>query len=244
MARIGWGITGAGHLLAETFAVMEKLAKTHKISCFVSSASEKVTQIYNLWPKLVKICPGSYYGELILETAQGAASPLAGRFLRKNYNALIVSPASANTVAKVVTGISDTLVTNAIAQAEKGGISILIVPTDQKHGKTKTRLPHLIDRTVCEECERCLVIGLCPVGAIVLSNGLPKIDLSRCNGCGICLSRCPRGAVSFGKEISVTTRKVDVENVSKLRKNKNFIVLPEPGEIPIALRKVVGDRSG
>lgn len=243
MVRIGWGITGAGHLLAETFAVMEKLAKTHKISCFVSSASEKVIRMYGLWSKLSKICPGGYYRELILETAQGTDSPLTGRFLRKTYRALIVSPASANTVAKVVTGISDTLVTNAIAQAEKGEVQILILPTDQKPGKTKTKLPYLIDRTICEECERCSVIALCPVGAIVLSDGLPKIDLSRCNGCGICIKRCPHGAVSFGKEVSVMTRKIDVENVDKLKENKNFIVLSKPREIQIALRKVIGGRS-
>lgn len=240
MARIGWGITGAGHLLDETFEVMLKLTRKHDISCFLSSAAERVVRIYNLWEKLTKICDGGYYRELSLETVDGPDSPLVGRFLRRTYGALIVSPASTNTVAKVVCGISDTLVTNAIAQAEKGRVPIIIVPTDQKPGKTKTGLPYLIDRAICEKCKKCVVIGLCPYEAIIITGGLPKINLSKCTGCGICLVKCPHGAVSFGKEIEVTTRKVDIENVSKLRENRNFITLSEPKEIPKALRGVLG----
>jgi flavoprotein len=39
-------------------------------------------------------------------------------------------------------------------------------------------------------------------------------------------------------------RKIDVENVRKLRKNPNFIVLTEPGKIPGALKKILGEKSG
>lgn len=244
MARIGWAVTGAGHLMEETFEVMEELAKEHDISCFLSSAAERVIRIYNLWGRLARICDGGYYRELTLESVEGPSSPLVGRFLRKTYNALIVSPASANTVAKVVSGISDTLVTNAVAQAEKGGVPIVFVPTDQKRGKIETKLPHLIDRALCEKCEGCLVIDLCPEGAIVLSCGLPRINLSKCTGCGICLSKCPLGAVSFGERVAVRTREVDIENVEKLRKNQNFIVLSEPRGILGALRGILGGKSG
>lgn len=243
MARIAWGITGAGHLLKKTFEVMEKLAKSHEITCFVSSAAEKVIRIYNLWEKIPKICHGGYYGELVLETVDGADSPLMGRLLRRSYDVLIVSPASANTVAKVVCGISDSLVTNAIAQAEKGGVSIIILPTDWKSGKTKTELPYFIDRAICKNCENCLVIDVCPNSAIVLSSGLPKIDLSKCNGCGICLKRCTYRAISLGKEVMVKTRKIDIENVSELQKNPNFIVVFEPSEISRILRGVLDGQS-
>jgi dihydromethanopterin reductase (acceptor) len=241
MGKIGWGITGAGHFLQETFKVIGGLAGPHEISCFVSAAGEHVVRAYGLWSRLERICPGGRYRELVLERVEGVWSPFTGRFFRKAYEALVVSPASANTVAKVVSGISDTLVTNAIAQAEKGGVPILIVPTDQRPGETKTSLPYFIDRNVCERCEGCVVIGLCRAGAIIQSGGLPKIDLSRCDGCGACLEGCPLGAVSFGREVSFTVREIDVENVKKLRRNRSFTVLADPARIPSALERVLGE---
>lgn len=238
LGKIGWGITGAGYFLQETFDVMEKLARKHSVSSFVSSAGERVVRIYGLWQKLSEICPGNYYREVILGTEQGAAFPLAGRFLRKTYDALIVSPASANTVAKIIAGITDTLVTNAIAQAEKGGVPIIIVPSDQV-GVKKTRLPYMINREICQKCEACSIIALCPFEAIVTSEGLPKIDLTKCEGCGICLKKCPHEAVTFGQKVNVALRKIDIENVRKIRKNKNYVVLNNPKKIPTALNKVL-----
>ncbi len=238
LGKMGWGITGAGYFLQETFDIMEKLAREHAVSCFISSAGERVVRIYGLLQKLSEICPGNYYREVILEAEQGAAFPLAGRFLRRTYDALIVSPASANTVAKIIAGITDTLVTNAIAQAEKGGVPIIIVPSDQIGIKKKTRLPYVINREICLKCEACSVIDLCPSEAIVLSDGLPKIDLTKCEGCGFCL-KCPYSAVTFGQEVGVTPRKIDIENVKKMRKNKNYVIINSPKKIQKTLNKVL-----
>ncbi len=239
LGNIGWGITGAGHFLQETFDVTEKLAKKHSVSCFISSAGERVVRVYGLWEKLNKICPGNYYRELILEAEQRAAFPLAGRLLRGTYDALIVSPASANTVAKIVDGIADTLVTNAVAQAEKGGVPVIIVPSDQTGGKKTTLLPYVINREICIKCETCSIINLCPFEAIVLSDGLPKINLTKCEGCGVCLKKCPHGAVTFGLEVKIVTRKIDTENVRKIQKNKNYVVLSDPKKIPKILNKIL-----
>ena len=241
MARIGWGITGAGHFLLDTFEVMEGLAKEHEVSCLISPAGEQVVEIYGLLKKLGEICSGDYYREVLTEKTEGPASPTVGRFSRGAYEALVVSPASANTVAKVVSGISDTLVTNAIAQAGKGGVPILVVPTDQKPGKTKMKLPHFIDRSACKGCGECPLVDRCPTKAVVFlkTRGFSRIDLPKCVGCGACLSGCPRGAVSFGKEISITMRQIDVENVEKLRRIPGFRVLREPRQIPRALEGVL-----
>ena len=244
MAKVGWDITGAGQFLLETFDTMEKLAERHTMSCFLSLAGERVVRIYGLWGRLNKICPGNYYREAVLEANQGAASPLAGRFLRGTYDALIVSPASANTVAKIIVGIADTLVTNVIAQAEKGKVPIIIVPSDQGRGGMKTRLPYIINREICPKCGECSVIDLCSFKAIVLSNGLPKIDLTKCEGCGICLKECPHGAVTFGQEVTIVPRSIDIKNVEKLRKSEGIIVLKSPKEIPKILEKVLGGAHG
>ena len=243
MARIAWGITGAGGFLSETFDVMEKIGTRHSLSCYLTGAGERVVRIYGLWKRLEGICPGGYYREVILESDQGPSSPLAGRFLRKKYEALVVSPASSNTVAKIVAGIADSLVTNAVSQAEKARIPILIVPTDQGLKKV-TRLPPMVDREICGrhmrvDCEKCLITEMCPHGAVVEIEGMPKIDLSKCEGCRICVEGCPHGAVSFGSELETRARKVDLDNVRKLRRSKNFVVLKTPREIPGTLGKVL-----
>jgi flavoprotein len=46
------------------------------------------------------------------------------------YSVLVVAPATSNSVAKFVHGISDTLVTNIFAQAGKSRVPIIVYPTD------------------------------------------------------------------------------------------------------------------
>jgi dihydromethanopterin reductase (acceptor) len=59
-----------------------------------------------------------------------ASSPVAGRFSGGAYCVLVVAPATSNSVAKFVCGISDTLVTNLFAQAGKSRVPIIVYPTD------------------------------------------------------------------------------------------------------------------
>lgn len=54
---------------------------------------------------------------------------------------LIIAPATANTVAKIVHGIADTLVTNAVSQTAKGDTPIYILPVDRKKGTVTTYSP-------------------------------------------------------------------------------------------------------
>lgn len=242
MANIGWGITGAGGFLFETFEAMEKLSERHKIASYLSDAGERTVHIYGLWDRLVNICPGEYGQEIVLESEQGASSPLSGRFQRGRHRTLIISPASANTVSKIVTGIADTLVTNAFAQAVKGKTPVLIVPTDQRSKRT-SELPHLVHRNVCrkklERQGKCQIIDVCPYNAFNIVEGFPKIDLTECEGCGICLEKCPYGAISFREEIEVNPREIDLKNVEKLKEFENTIVLESPQDIHGALEEVL-----
>lgn len=57
------------------------------------------------------------------------------------YTALLVAPASANTVAKVVHGIADALVPNLVAQGIKCGVAVTMLPTDIEEGEVVTALP-------------------------------------------------------------------------------------------------------
>ena len=46
----------------------------------------------------------------------------------------------------------------------------------------------------CTHCEACVVA--CPVGAIKMVGGLPKIDPSICIKCGKCVAVCPSHVIS------------------------------------------------
>ncbi len=53
----------------------------------------------------------------------------------------LVSPVSANTIAKIAHGIADTLITNCVAQAIKGGQNVYMFPSDQEDEPIRTSRP-------------------------------------------------------------------------------------------------------
>ncbi|MCP8317234.1 MAG: archaeoflavoprotein AfpA, partial [archaeon] len=68
---------------------------------------------------------------------------IAGQLQIGKFKFLLVAPATANTVAKIVNGIADSLATNAVSQAQKGNVPVYILPVDQEteNGKITTILP-------------------------------------------------------------------------------------------------------
>ena len=61
---------------------------------------------------------------------RAASSPPVGLFYRGDYHTLVVAPATSNTVAKMVLGLSDSLVSNVYAQAGKCGIPSIVLACD------------------------------------------------------------------------------------------------------------------
>jgi dihydromethanopterin reductase (acceptor) len=232
--NIAWGITGAGHLLKDTFAVMEELKKEHRITAFLSGGGEEVLKAYGLWDKLNEICSGEYLEEIITSKSEGKSFPTTGRFFLKKYDALIVSPTTTNTVAKIVHGISDTLVTNAVSHAMKAMTPVYIVPVDTKEEEKETVLPNYVDRDICENCAKCPPQEICEEGAF----GDRKIDLLKCTACGDCVFVCEHGAVIEGKVVRLKVRKVDADNVKRLNEMEFVSVLEGMGEI----REMAGNR--
>ncbi|WXG40188.1 MAG: dihydromethanopterin reductase (acceptor) [Candidatus Freyarchaeum deiterrae] len=230
--NVAWCITGAGHFLLESFEVFLKLVKNRdvKVTTLMSGAGEEVACVYGVLDKLNQISPGGYYQEIILEREQGKGFPKAGRLARGTYAALVISPATANTVAKMVYGIADTLVTSAFAQAQKGNVPAFIVPTDYKEGTIATKLPTVIDYDVCVGCDNCFPLEKCPSNAIKMVEK-PTIDLTLCRGCKTCIDLCMYGAISFGKEIETRVRKIDEENVHKISLFEGVTILKNPYEI-------------
>jgi dihydromethanopterin reductase (acceptor) len=223
--KLAWGITGAGHFLRESFDVFKELKKSNpdiKVTTLVSRAGEEVVRMYGLGNDLNFISNGSYLEEIFLESKQGASVPKTGRFLLGKYDALIISPATSNTTAKLAYGIADTLITNAVAQAAKGGVPVYIVPVDIE-GEIGSRLPFFINREICMKCEICPPKENCPEHAIT-----DQIDLLKCSGCGICLSRCSYGAINGGAVVKLRVRDVDAKNVRLLRELEGVTVLETP----------------
>jgi dihydromethanopterin reductase (acceptor) len=119
--RIAWAITGAGHTLEECVKVLQGHAE---VDVFLSPAAEEVLQMYHLSDRLAG------QGSRIYRETQ-ASSPIVSRFFAGTYRVLVIAPATSNSVAKFVCGISDTLVTNLFAQAGKSRVPIVVYPTDQ-----------------------------------------------------------------------------------------------------------------
>lgn len=118
MKRIAWGITGAGHFLVECADLLMSL---NSVDVFLSRAAEEVLRMYRLESKLSP-------ARVIRDNMPSA--PVVGRFARGVYSVLIIAPATSNSVAKFVHGISDSLITNIFAQAGKSQVPIIVLPTD------------------------------------------------------------------------------------------------------------------
>jgi dihydromethanopterin reductase (acceptor) len=222
--RLAWCITGAGHFLRESFEAFKELGKKNKelkVTSFVSRAAEEVIKMYGLRKDLLNISNGSYLEECFYEREQGSSFPKTGRLLLNKYDALVVTPTTSNTIAKLAYGISDTLVTNAVAQAVKGNVRVYIVPVDIE-GLIESKMPFFIEREICMKCELCPPMIDCPNKAIT-----DQIDLLKCNGCGICVKLCSYGAIRGGVT-KIKVRDVDSKNVKILSELEGITILNRP----------------
>lgn len=189
-------------------------------------------KMYGLSKELHVISCGDYLEECIYESCQGASFPKTGRLLLQRYDALIISPTTSNTAAKLTLGIADTLVTNAAAQAVKGNIPVYIVPVDIQ-GMIESKMPYFIDRKICQKCELCPPMQECPLSAIT-----SQIDLLKCDGCRKCVKLCSYGAI-LGGAAKIKVRDVDSRNIKMLREMEGFLILDHPDKITGAIERIL-----
>src|SRR5690348_18312574 len=117
--RWGWALTGSGHFFKECLAALKEL---EDVDLFVSRAAGEVVRMYRQDFKLPKSI------RVFRDTT--ASSPPVGYFYYGVYHTLVLAPATSNTVAKCVYGISDTLATNVFAQAGKCRVPIIVFACD------------------------------------------------------------------------------------------------------------------
>ncbi|HLB71967.1 MAG: archaeoflavoprotein AfpA [Candidatus Methanoperedens sp.] len=135
--KIAWGITGCGDHLKESLEIMKELTKEYdlEVKVFLSQAGEMVVKWYKLFNELRTTFPGTY-------SEKSPNLPfLVGDLQLGKYDFLLIMPSTSNTVGKIASGISDTLLTNAAAQAMKARVPVYIFPADQIRGEITTDLP-------------------------------------------------------------------------------------------------------
>lgn len=207
--NILWCVTGGGQFLTESYESMKGLVEKNRVTPVFSRAGYEVMRMYGLLDEIKK-----NFSEIILEEEQGASAPVVGRLAKKEYERVIVAPCTANTVAKIVYGVADSLVTNVVAQAGKCRIPVFILPTDAERIQ-KTRIPLNIDYKKCIDCRPCPAMENCPSNAFFISEGV-RLNLLKCNACKKCIRFCKYGAIGFGEEVPIACREVDIMNVEKL----------------------------
>ena len=108
--RWAWALTGSGHFFQECLRMLREL---DDVDPFVSKAASEILRMDR---QEFKLPPAT---RLFRDTTASAA-----------YHTLILAPATSNTVAKCVVGISDTLVTNVFAQAGKCRLPAIVFACD------------------------------------------------------------------------------------------------------------------
>lgn len=114
--RLAWAITGSGHYLRECLEIIPSL---ENVDLFLSKAAAEVLQQYGYQHKVGKVFQD--------KTASSVPVEL---FYQGHYHGLVIAPATSNTIAKMVYGISDNLVTNLYAQAGKTRIPSIVFACD------------------------------------------------------------------------------------------------------------------
>lgn len=55
--------------------------------------------------------------------------------------------------------------------------------------------PFSFNSDICRGCKKCSVAEDCPSKAVTVADGKAVIDQNKCNYCGVCIGKCPFGAV-------------------------------------------------
>jgi archaeoflavoprotein AfpA len=134
------GMTGTGYMIKETIDIMKELQEEFgeniSITVMLSKEGAAVVKWYKQWDYLTETVK-----KVHVEKTPNIPF-FAGALQIGKYDMFICCPVSANSTAKIVYGIADTLITNCVAQAIKGGITVYIFPSDQDFEPIVTSKPN------------------------------------------------------------------------------------------------------
>ncbi|SDK32849.1 flavoprotein [Methylophilus rhizosphaerae] len=118
--RLAWAITGSGHYLRESLAILQTL---QDVDIYLSRAAAEIIRQYGFQAQL------DATGHKVYQDKTASSVPVE-RFYEGVYHTLVISPATSNTIAKMAYGFSDSLVTNLFAQAGKTRVDSIVFACD------------------------------------------------------------------------------------------------------------------
>ncbi len=118
--RLAWAITGSGHYLRESLAILKTL---ENVDIFLSKAAAEIIKQYGFQAQL------DATGHKVYQDKTASSVPVE-LFYAGKYHTLVIAPATSNTIAKMAYGFSDSLVTNLYAQAGKTRVPSIIFACD------------------------------------------------------------------------------------------------------------------
>ena len=118
--RLAWAITGSGHYLRESLAILQTL---ENVDIFLSKAAAEIIKQYGFQAQL------DATGHKVYQDKTASSVPVEGFYAGK-YHTLVIAPATSNTIAKMAYGFSDSLVTNLYAQAGKTRVPSIVFACD------------------------------------------------------------------------------------------------------------------
>jgi dihydromethanopterin reductase (acceptor) len=117
MGKIAWGIAGSGHFMRESLQAASHFPQG-KVDFFISPAGLEVLKFYNM-----PVPPDAI-------TDKSASTASCRAFAGGTYDLFVIAPATSNSVAKFVLGISDSMLTTLFAQCGKSRVPIVVLPSD------------------------------------------------------------------------------------------------------------------
>ena len=118
--RLAWAITGSGHYLRESLAILQTL---QNVDIYLSRAAAEIIRQDGFQSALEAT------GHKVYQDKTASSVPVE-RFYEGVYHTLVVSPVTSNTIAKMAYGFSDSLVTNLFAQAGKTRVHSILFACD------------------------------------------------------------------------------------------------------------------
>ena len=118
--RLAWALTGSGHYIEEC---LNFLLTLDDVDLYLSQAAEEVIKMYGFTMDDIR-------QKMPVYRDKAASSPPVGHFYKGYYHTFVMAPATSNTIAKCVLGISDSLVTNLYSQAGKCRVPSIVYPCD------------------------------------------------------------------------------------------------------------------